>query len=283
VEALKNLLDFQLEKDVNGLYPCGSTGSGPVMRVAQRKKVAEIVIERVGGRVPVMVHVGAANMDDIVELVHHARDVGADAVGCVTPFYYTVDDEALKRFYSKVADESELPLLLYNIPEFTGVNIKPSLAAELAENPTIRGVKDSSRNLTQLQEYIESLPKDFTILVGTDTLIFPALVLGAIGAIAVGANAFPEAYRDIYSLFKAGKIEEAAKMQHTLNKLIRYLKTPLMAPVHEALRMRGIDSGCVKLPFREMTDDEKATFREYVERFARFTEGQMELRQDPAR
>lgn len=255
-EALQELVEFQVKSGIHGLYPCGTVGEGPTMSIEQRKRVAEIVIGQVKARIPVIVHIGAINTTMTVELAKHAEKVGADALGCVTPYYFTLDDDAIIEHYRRVAEAVRIPLFVYNIPHRTKINITPNLMAKLAKLPNIIGIKDSSRDFTQLCEYMEKLGKGFTVICGTDALMIPALFMGAKGAISAISNVFPELFVDAYDAYKKKNYEKAIELQFKIIVVRRVLAKPTVAPLKEALKMRGFRAGTVKNPLRPMTEKE---------------------------
>lgn len=212
-EALQEIVEFQVKSGIHGLYPCGTIGEGPTMSIEQRKRVAEIVVDQVKARIPVIVHIGAINTTMTVDLAKHAEKLGADALGCVTPYYFTLDDHAIIKHYKRVAETVHIPIFVYNIPHRTNINITPNLMVKLAKIPNIKGIKDSSRDFTQLCEYIERLGEGFTVICGTDALIIPALFMGAKGAVSAISNAFPELFVDCYDAYKKRNYEKAIALQ----------------------------------------------------------------------
>jgi len=260
-DALRDVTDFLIEHGIHGLYPCGTAGEGMIMSLEDRKRVAEIVIDQTSGRIPVMVHVGAARTSETVELAKHAEDAGADAIGCVTPYYYSPDEEALIEHYRLVADAVSIPLFIYNIPRNTNVNITPELMLKLLKLPNIVGLKDSSGNFIQVLEFIRKLPPETKIITGADAYIFPALVMGAKGVITAYSNPFPEIFLELYNAYQIKDWENARKMQLRINMLRSFLSNPPISPLKEALRMRGHYAGTVKRPLRPMTEEEKETLQ----------------------
>lgn len=259
--ALRAVADFLIERGIHGLYPCGTAGEGMIMSLEERKRVAEIVIDQTNGRVPVMVHIGAACTSDAVELAKHAEDTGADAVGCVTPYYYSPDEEALIGHYRSVAEAVNIPVFIYNIPRSTNVNITPDLMLKLLKIPNIVGVKESSGNFVQVLKFIRKLPPETTIITGTDAYIFPALVMGAKGAITAYSNPFPEIYLELYNAYQTKDWKNARKIQLRINTLRSFLRKPPISPLKEALRLRSHYAGTVKRPLRPMTKEEKETLQ----------------------
>ncbi len=258
--ALERIVEFQIAKRVHGLYPCATFGEGPTMTLDQRKRVAEIVIEKSRHHVPVVVQVGAADASTTIELARHAEHVGADAIAVVTPYYYNPDERALVEYYRQVSEKVAIPIFIYNIPYRTTVNITPDIALKIVETaPRVQGIKDSSRDFMQVLEYVEKLPRDFIILNGADAYILPALIMGAAGAMSAYSNAFPELYVSLYDLFKKGDYDKAREVQFKINitrRILRLHAQPFIQPVKEAMKMRGIPAGFVRRPLRPMTEQE---------------------------
>lgn len=260
-EALRELVEFQVKSGIHGLYPCGTVGEGPTMSIEQRKRVAKIVVDQVKARIPVIVHIGAIDTTMTVELAKHAEEAGADALGCVTPYYFTLDDDAIIEHYRRVAEAVRIPIFVYNIPHRTNINITPNLMAKLAKIPNIVGVKDSSRDFTQLCEYIEKLGKSFTVICGTDALMIPALFMGAKGSISAISNVFPELFVNAYDAYKKKDYEKAITLQLKIIAARKAFAKPTIAPLKEALKIRGFKAGTVKNPLRPMTKKETMELR----------------------
>lgn len=256
-EAIRSLIRFQLEKGVHGFLPCGTTGQGALMTLDERKRVAELVVEETKHKIPVIVQVGTPATQTTITLAKHAADIGAEAIACVTPYYYQPDEEGLIRHYETIAKAVSLPVLVYNIPRHTGVNIKPEALLKLAKMNAIVGVKDSTRDFLQLLETVEILPKDFVVLDGTEGYVLPALIMGAKGAVSALANALPELFTDLYREFKKGDLERAKTIQFKLKKVKRLTEQPNLAPIFEILKERGINCGNPRNPLRAMTKDER--------------------------
>jgi len=225
-EALRGVVDFQLEKDVHGLYPCGSAGEGPLMSVEQRKKVAETVLEEVTGRVPVIVHVGTTNTKETVELAKHAEVKGAKAVGAITPYYFKPDLEGLLEHYRLLAEAVNIPVFVYNLPRITGFNVTPEMVAKLCGFQNIKGIKDSGADLIQIRAIIETAPKALTVINGADNLVFSALTMGVDAQISGTANVAPEFFVELYKAYRQGEHGKALELQTKINTLIRALAGP---------------------------------------------------------
>ena len=263
--ALKRLIDFQIKGGVNGLFLCGTAGLGVIMRQDQRVQTFRAAAKHSRGRIPLVAQVGAPSTEETVSLAKEAEAAGVDALGCVTPYYVTPDDESMLTHYKAVLKSVKLPVYVYNIPRNAVNNVSPELMKRLVE-AGIAGVKDSSRDFVQVMEYLQALPANSTVICGTDSYILPALLMGAKGAITGYANAFPEVYTQLWKSYKDGKSEEARQLQFRVNSLRKLLQKPAVSPHYEALRMRGIDCGNPRAPLRAMTDKESQSLREQLTR-----------------
>jgi 4-hydroxy-tetrahydrodipicolinate synthase len=265
-DALREIVGFQLKQNVNGFFVCGSTGLGPVMATEERKKVAEIVIQETGGKVPVIVQVGSVDPHASIELATHAQKAGADAVASLTPFYYKPGEDAIVEYYTRLAQSTTLPLFIYNIPRNTGNNVDANLLVRLSKIRNIVGVKDSSQDFTQLIDYLAALPRSFNVIVGTDSFLYSALYAGAHGGVSALANAFPETMIEIYQAFVRKDAERGAELQRQVHALRSAVSNPTIAPILEVLRLRGLRSGHVRPPLRSMTPKEIEGLRSTVQR-----------------
>jgi len=254
--AVRSLVDFQAEAGVNGLFLCGTAGLGAVMRPEQRRRVFEAASDAAAGRVSVIAHVGAPSTEEAVGLARDAEAAGVDAIGCVTPYYFTPDESSIIEHYRRVAGAVDLPVYVYNIPRNALTNVGPELMLKLCEIENIAGVKDSSRDFVQVLEYLQALPEDRSVICGTDSYILPALIMGARGTITGYANAFPEVYVDFYRSFLRGDYKAAKRQQFAINLLRKAMQRPPIAPYYEALRLRGIEAGWPRAPLRTMSHKE---------------------------
>jgi 4-hydroxy-tetrahydrodipicolinate synthase len=249
LEALASLVRFQMSHRVDGIYPCGSTGLGPLLDVEERKGIAETVIREAGGKVPVVVQVGCADTHTTVELARHAEDVGAYAVASLTPFYYKPGDAAVAKHFESVAKSVSIPLLAYNIPRFTGNNLQPRAVASLAENGTIAGVKDSSRDFLQLLDLLNLVPETFVVMNGTEEYALFAMMMGGDGVVSGGANAYPEVFHTLVSSHESGDLMAAASAQKRILAFRDAVKEAPIPSYYEILRARGVDCGSPRAPF----------------------------------
>ena len=266
-EGIRTLVKFLIEKGVSGLFICGTYGTGPAMTIEERKKTAEIVMDEAKGKVKIIVHVGSSNVDTIFELAKHAEDIGADAVASVPPFYYAYDEETITNFFKELVSKVKIPVFVYNNPARSGNPITVSLLKRLVD-VGVMGIKDSSFDLVKFYEFLTNIDKkDFEFIIGTESLLLPAYLAGSRGCISGQANAFPELNVKTFDLLKQGKYEEAAKMQLEIIRLREVLHlVPTYPGMFEALRLRGIDVGYPKPPFRRLTKEEIKTLEENLKK-----------------
>jgi len=263
-EALRELVQFQITSGVNGLFPLGTTGMGPAMEPDERKRVAEIVINETKGRVPVIVQVGAADPIVSLDLARHAERIGADAVACLTPFYYHPGTDSTVEHYKRLAASTKLPVLVYNIPSNTGNNVDAKLLVQLSRIPNIVGIKDSSRDFSQLLDYLTNVPKDFTVINGADEYLFSAFCAGVSAGVSATANPFPELFVEMYDAYKSSDLAKGERLQKKIHSLRAAMSNPPLAPLLEVLKMRGLKSGNIRPPLRQMNTEEISALRSIV-------------------
>ena len=265
-ESIKPLIDFQVKGGVDGLFLCGTAGLGTVMRTDQRIEMFKQSVKAAKGRIKLLAHVGASSTEEAVILAGEAEKAGVDAVGAVPPYFMKPDEESIIAHFKAIADAIKLPVYIYNIPRQALNPVTPSMMLKLIETPNIKGVKDSSRDFINVLEYLRVLPEDFTVICGTDSYIYPAMVMGARGAITGYANGFPDVYADFLNTIKSGSQEAAKQKQFEINVLRSKLQKPPLAPHYEALRMRGVDAGVPRAPLRGMTDAERVVLKKELEK-----------------
>ena len=265
-KAFRGLVDFWM-RHVQGLFVCGTYGSGPLMSVEQRKRAAEIVTEQVDGQLPVIVHIGTADTQTAVLLAQHAESIGASAVAAVPPFYYPHNDQELENHYGEIISSVNLPVYVYNNPKTTGVSISASLLARLADLGVV-GIKDSSFDVGQFYAYKRKVAKpDFNFIMGTEALVLAAMVMGARAVVSGLANAFPEIVVELYQACKDKDYDSAAELQKRVLDLrdVMHL-VPSICAVYAMLKMRGIEAGVPKLPFAPVSEQEYDQIRNSLRR-----------------
>jgi len=261
-ESIKPLIDFQVKGGVDGLFLCGTAGLGTVMRSDQRIEMFMHSAKSAKGRVKLLAHVGAPSTEEAVLLAKEAEKAGVDAVGAVPPYFMKPDEESIIAHFKAIADATKLPVYIYNIPRQALNAVTPNMMLKLIEGSSnIAGVKDSSRDFINVLDYLRILPEDFTVICGTDSYIYPAMVMGAKGAITGYANGFPDIYADFIKTIRSGDGEAAKRKQFEINVLRSKLQKPPLAPHYEVLRLRGVDAGVPRAPLRGMTEAEKTAFK----------------------
>lgn len=264
-DDLRGHIDFLIQKGIYAIFPLGTAGEGMVMSLEERKRVAQICVEQAAGRVPVMIHTGTANTAEAIELTKHAAEIGADAASVVAPYFYTHDEECLFKHFSAVARSVPgFPVFLYNNPGNAKNAISPKLLRRLTEEcENIVGLKDTSKSIDQLQQYLAAVGDEITILTGSNTLVFASLTVGAAGVISSVANCFPEIMVQLYESFIEGDLAEARRRQELVRRIYYALKIgPYLAAYKVALRLRGREfSRCMKSPLRQMTPDQEGKLK----------------------
>ena len=257
--ALDKQCNFLISKGIHGFYPCGTTGEAYFLSKDLRKELARLVVEKVNKRIPVVIQTGCIDTKNTIELTKHAKDIGADGAGVVSPYFYHYSDDSLKKHYVAVARSVlGFPIYIYNLPANTNNNITPELMrAILDEADNVVGMKYSSIDLRWMPEYCSYLGENRVFLIGNDQLIHPALVMGASGCIAGNANVFPEPFINLYNNVVKGDHEEAKKDQYLISKIAVALGMGAhICAFKTALRFRGIDTGPVVPPQKSFTEKE---------------------------
>jgi len=248
-DRLAELVRFQISRGVDGIFPCGSTGLGPMLNLPERKLVAETVVKAARRKVPVVVQVGCADTGSTIELAKHAEKIGADAVASLTPFYYKPGDKAVFKHFEAIRGAVSIPLFAYNIPQFTGNNLPSATVALMARDGTIQGIKDSSQNLLQLEDLIGAGNEDFVVMNGTEEYGLFAIMAGADGLVSGGASALPELFKSMVAAETKGDHGAAIAAQRTVLKMKELTRPSPIASYYAILRERGIDCGAPRAPF----------------------------------
>ncbi|MDU8617405.1 4-hydroxy-tetrahydrodipicolinate synthase [Pseudomonas syringae] len=218
-QALRNLIENLLNAGVHGLFVLGTNGEFFALSEAEKLKIARITVEAAAGRVPVVVGTGAFATHEVIEMNKKMIDVGADALSIITPYFNAVSQPELIKHYTSIADASELPLMMYNIPAKTGMSIGMDAVATLSQHPQIKGIKDSAGNFDALVQMMKYRSDDFAVFAGTDSLIHWNLLAGGDGAVAATANAVPGLVMSIWNHFQSGNHDAARAAQESLRPL----------------------------------------------------------------
>ena len=257
LDNLERNVKMWLISPLNGFLALGSTGEFAHLTFDEKLEVIEATV-RASEERPVIAGTGANATRETVALTLAAADLGADAVMVVTPFYYgkRLDAAALRDHYETVADASPVPVLLYNIPQLTGVDLPVELVSELAQHPNIVGIKDSSGNLPKLGRLIDETPDGFAVFTGAAELLYPALNLGAAGAILALANVAPWECCEVLQLWQDGRHEEAVALQRRLNAVSRVVERYGIGGIKGLLRLVGYYGGPPRPPLRAIDEED---------------------------
>jgi len=259
IEGLRYNVESILGSGIHGIVPCGSTGESATLTFEEHEQVIGEVIDAVNGKVPVVAGTGSNNTAEAIRLTREAKNLGADGVLVISPYYNKPNESGLIKHYTGLAD-LDIPVIIYNIPGRTGQNLSPDLIAKLAEHPGIAGVKEASGSINQVSEIIEKTRDfDFTVIAGDDNMTYPMMALGGGGVISVTANIEPELMVRLYDHMKAGEFDRALDLHYRISPLIRALfidTNPI--PIKAAMEIRGKAAGPMRLPLdalsREKTD-----------------------------
>jgi dihydrodipicolinate synthase/N-acetylneuraminate lyase len=252
-KGIRTLIEFSLPH-VHGYFPVGTYGCGPLMSIDDRKRVLEIILDAVNGRIPVVAHVGHSGTQPTIELARHAKKAGAAGVGAIAPYYspHIPDENLYQHFRSLIeaVNEEEFPVFLYNNPHYSQNAVSPKMLGRLAQYG-LRGCKDSSFDIVNFFNYQAEVDQyaDFNLIVGTEAFFVGAFDAGATGAICGLGNAFPELLRKLYNAYQSGDRIEAMQLQKLVLKARDITKSGPTVPIlHEILRLRGVDAGAGRSP-----------------------------------
>jgi 4-hydroxy-tetrahydrodipicolinate synthase len=260
---LRELVDWHLEQGTDGLVPCGTTGESPTLSFEEHEEVIRVVVERAQGRIPVVAGTGSNNTVEALRLTRFAKEAGADGALLITPYYNKPTQEGMYRHFRTIAEEVDIPIVLYNVPGRTGINLAPETVARLAEVKNIVGIKEASGSLDQASEIASRCR--ITILSGDDSLTLPLLSLGGMGVISVVANIVPRDMKAMIDAHQQGDGARARELHLKLFPLCRamFLETNPI-PVNAALRLLGMGTGEVRLPLCEMSPANEAKLRQVL-------------------
>jgi len=245
-EGNKTLIDFFIKKGVHGIFVLGSLGEFAHLSFNERKEFAKFAVEYVNKRVPILIGTGSTNSEEVIELTKHAKEIGADGVVVVSPYYVKLSDEKLYQHFATVAKSVDIPMILYNFPDVTGQNLYPSVVAQLAiDFPNIVGIKDTIDSISHIRDVIleaKAVRPDFSVFAAYDDHLFPTLAMGGDGAIPGIANFAPHIHVNIYKNFVSGNVQESINWHRKLLKLLRIydLDKPFIGILKEACKLCGV-------------------------------------------
>jgi 4-hydroxy-tetrahydrodipicolinate synthase len=253
-QGLVDLIEWQIACGTHGIIPCGTTGESATIDFDEHKKVIDLTVKTVKGRVPVIAGTGANSTLEAIELTESAKESGADAVLSVVPYYNKPNQEGMYLHFRKIAEAVDIPMFLYNVPGRTVVNMLPETVARLAEVENIIGIKEASGSLEQISDVIRRCPKDFIVLSGDDFTAMPTIFIGGKGVISVISNVCPEAMAKMMEAALAGRIDEANTLHYKIFELMKLMFVePNPVPAKKALELMGrMKSGLPRLPLAPM-------------------------------
>ena len=258
LDAMGNLIDWQLECGIDAFIVCATTGEAPTLADDEHIDTIKFAVKRVAGRVPIIAGTGSNYTEHAVEMSKEAANAGADALLCVTPYYNKCTQQGLVENYYRIADSTELPMIVYNVPGRTGVNIKPDTYARLAEHDCIVAIKEANGNIGEIVETMSKVTGKLDLYSGNDDQIVPLMSMGGIGCISVFSNMMPREAKMITDRFFAGDVKGAAEIQMKYKALIDALFCEVNPiPVKAALAAMGICGETMRLPLTPMGEENR--------------------------
>ncbi len=257
-QALRRLVDFQIEEGIDGLVPVGTTGESPTLSAEETEAVIRITVEQARRRVPVIAGAGSNSTDKAIHLAAAAKKLGADATLQVAPYYNKPTAEGFLRHFTAIADAVDLPMVIYNIPGRTGKNIENSTMLKLAGHPRIVAVKEASGDINQMMNLIAQKPASFSVLSGDDNLAFPLIALGGRGVISVASNLVPGRMKEFVGAALKGQWDKGRELHYRLLPLFKaiFLETNPI-PIKAALAMKGMMEEVYRLPMCRMGEENR--------------------------
>lgn len=265
-KVYREFIEFQIENKTDAIISCGTTGESSTLNRREHVAVLQTAIEQAKGRVPVIAGTGSNDTASCIELSREACRLGADALLLVTPYYNKTSQRGLLAHYTAVADAVDRPILLYNVPSRTGLNLRPATAAALARHPRIVGLKQANGSMSETAEIAASC--DLSLYAGNDSETVPLLSLGGVGVISVLANLMPLKMHELCARWFSGDTEESRRLQLELLPLCDALFSDVNPiPVKEALRLMGWPVGPCRLPLYSMTEEKRAALADVLRRY----------------
>lgn len=255
-EALGMLIDEQIKRGTDAIVICGTTGESPVLDDVEHKNCIEFAVKRVNHRVPVIAGTGSNDTAYAIQLTRHAKECGVDGVLMVTPYYNKTTQRGIVKHYLTIADAVDIPIIVYNVPSRTGMNIQPASYKELSKHPNINGVKEANGDLSSVLATRFLCGDELNIWSGNDDQTVPFLSLGAKGVISTAANIVPEVMHEICASYFKGDVETSSKLQIEYYDIMRdlFIETNPI-PVKTAMQAMGYKVGGLRLPLCEMGED----------------------------
>jgi 4-hydroxy-tetrahydrodipicolinate synthase len=265
-EGLRRNIEYLQESGIAGIVPCGTTGESATLTFEEHKKVVEIAVDC--AKVPVIAGTGSNNTREAIELTRHAADAGADAALLITPYYNKPNDRGMFEHFKTIAEKCDIPIVLYNVPKRTGIDLRPEMVARLSKIKNIKAVKEASGSPGQVAQIIEQTRgSGFSVLSGDDDLTLPLMALGASGVVSVVANVAPKKTVAMVDAMLSGNLEAARKLHYELLPLVRamFLETNPI-PVKTAHKLIGLAAGPLRLPLAALAPEKEKILAEILEK-----------------
>lgn len=264
--ATRTLVNYLIANGTDGLVVAGTTGESPTLTTDEKVSLFKFVVDVAAGRVPVIAGTGSNNTRASISLTKQAEEAGVDGIMLVTPYYNKPSQEGMYQHFKAIAEATSLPVMLYNIPGRSVVNLLVETLVRLSEIRNIVAVKEASGNLDDMAEIISQTPADFTLYSGDDGLTIPILSIGGAGVVSVASHIIGNEMQELVSLFKNGHVQEAAVLHRNLLPIMKALfAAPNPSPVKAALNLQGVQVGGVRLPLIPLSEDEKSALQNVLE------------------
>jgi 4-hydroxy-tetrahydrodipicolinate synthase len=267
-KAMTQSIDFVINNGVHGLVFLGSTGEFPYIQMKDKKKIVDVAVDVANGQLPVIIGSSAFGLEDVLELSHYSQNAGADGLMIAVPIYYQLSTESIINHYESIASKIDLPILLYNFPATTHLEMTPDIVIKLAEINKVVGIKESIKDLKQVEAVIKGVKKPFSTFVGGSIYLLEALKMGGAGTADPLANFLPEYVVAVYNAFRERnmrKAEEAKKKLDSLRSITASASNAVHAAIKEGMKARGISmESIVKLPLPQLTKHQKEEIQKRV-------------------
>jgi 4-hydroxy-tetrahydrodipicolinate synthase len=263
--ATKTLVDYLIDNGTDGIVVAGTTGESPTLTTDEKIALFKFVVDAARGRVPVIAGTGSNNTRASISLTKQAEEAGVDGIMLVAPYYNKPSQEGMYQHFKAIAESTRLPIMLYNIPGRSAVNISADTIVRLSQIGNIVAVKEASGNLDAMAAIINQAPSDFTLYSGDDGLTLPVLSIGGAGVVSVASHVIGNEMQEMVNHFKSGRIQEAATAHRRLLPLMKALfAAPNPAPVKAALNMNGLQVGGLRLPLLPLSDEEEKALQDVL-------------------
>ncbi len=268
-DKLRFLINWHIKNKTDGILVCGTTGESATLTHQEHKKVISIAVEAAKNKIPIIAGAGSNSTAEALDLTKYAKKVGADYSLVITPYYNKPTQRGLIEHFKRISKSVNIPIIIYNVPSRTGINILPNTVAEIAQQfKNVVGIKEASGSLDQATEIMEKAPKNFFLLSGNDQIILPIMAIGGSGVVSVVANIEPKKTHQLTEIFQKGDLKKARKIQFELYDLIKALfveTNPI--PVKTALKLMGIIEGNLRLPLYKMEQKNLAQLKKVLKKY----------------